>query len=134
MRLRSGQKLAALPSASIPADFTRAELVLIGLKPPTESFEVRFFADDPEANAQTPTSGNPRFLASQFFYGLGIAQGASASQSARTDLRINITDGLRAFQTLALPECSVNVIAISREGDVIAAPDLDIQRVSFQFS
>jgi hypothetical protein len=120
--------------ADIPPGFARAELRLEGLKPPVESFEARFFADDPEAGAHTPTYGNPHFLASQFFYGLGVANQA-ASQSAPTEVRVNITDGLRRFLAIApRAKFSVSVVAIDRQGNLIAEPDLDLEGVTFEAS
>jgi len=135
VRVTSGQTLAAVRLAEIPADFARAELRLEGLEPPVESFEARFFADEPEAGAQTPTFGNPHFLASQFFYGLGGANQAPASQLAPTEIRINITDGLRRFlATGPRAEFSVSVVAIDRQGNLIAEPDLNLESVTVEAS
>jgi hypothetical protein len=134
VRVTSGQPLAALRLTDVPAGFARAELRLEGLKPPVESFEARFFADEPEAGAQTPKYGNPHFLASQFFYGLGVANEAAASQSAPTEIRVNITDELRRFLAIApRAEFSVSVVALDRQGNLIAEPDLELKGVSFEF-
>jgi hypothetical protein len=117
----------------VPAGFARAELRLEGLKPPAKSFEARFFAGDPEAGAQTPTYDNPRFLASQFFYGLGHK--APVSQSMRTEIRINITDGLRNFLTTSPgPTFAISMVAVDRDGALIAKPDLDLEGFSVAFS
>lgn len=86
MRIRSGETVTTIPLHRIAPGFRRAELRFEGLTPPLRSFEVRVFAGEPNANARTPTTGNPHYLGSQFFYGLGVADersGARASGDAR---------------------------------------------------
>jgi hypothetical protein len=133
VRIESGQIVGVFRPVDIPSDFARAELRLEGLKPPAKSFEARFFADDPRAGAHTQTYQNPRFLASQFFYGLGPK--ASDNQSMRSEIRINITDGLRDFLTTDPgPEFTISIVAVSREGELIPKPDLDLEGFAVELS
>jgi hypothetical protein len=144
MLIKSGETIATVRLDEISRDFGRAELRLEGLKPPVDSYEVRFFADKPDADARTPTRENPHYLASQFFYGLGVPDETLApgslydiqrsSQSARTEVRVNITSGLRKYlQNVPRPEFPVTLVAVDREGGEILNPDFDIEGVNLQF-
>jgi|HubBroStandDraft_4_1064222.scaffolds.fasta_scaffold02674_2 hypothetical protein len=145
MLIKSGSPVANIARDAIPPDFSRAEVRLEGLKPPVDSFELRFFAGLPKANAETPTSENPHYLASQFFYGLGVADDqppstilydvGRASQSAPTQVRVNITSGLRKYlQSNPGPDFLLTVVAVDRNGNEIADPDLDLDGVSIESS
>jgi hypothetical protein len=129
-RFRSGDVVATVPLERIEPDFARAELRLEGYRAPSRSFELRFFADEPQANARTPTRGNPRYLGSQYVYGAG-AYGAGPEEDDRTPLRLNITDGLRAYLAQTTPhEAPVTAVSVDRHGDEIADPGLDFEGVS----
>jgi hypothetical protein len=143
MLVKSGETIATVPRDSVRVGFTRAELRLEGLKPPVDSFEARFFAGEPNANAQTPTYGNPHYLGTQFFYGLGVPDENPvpqrlysidrASQSERTEVRLNVTPGLRNYlQSCADPAFPVTVVAVDRDGTEIPNPDLDVEGISIE--
>ena len=142
-RFRSGDVVATIPLERIEPDFARAELRLEGYRAPARSFELRFFADEPQANARTPTRGNPRYLGSQYIYGAG-AYGAGATEPSRgavdpfrlddvdrTPLRLNITDGLRRYLAQTTPhEAPVTAVSVDRHGDEVEDPGLDFEGVS----
>jgi tyrosinase len=144
-RFRSGDVVATIPLERIEPDFSRAELRLEGYRAPARSFELRFFADEPQANARTPTRGNPRYLGSQYIYGAG-AYGAGAAEEPspggtvdafrlddvdRTPLRLNVTDGLRRYLTQTTPhEAPVTAVSVDRHGDELEDPGLDFEGVS----
>ena len=143
MLVKSRDVLATIPLDAITSGFERAEVRLEGLKPPVQSFEARFFAGEPDAGAQTATYGNPHFLGSQFFYGLGVADTGNApddlyridraSQSERTQVRVNVTSGLRAFLARASGQSfPLTVVTADRDGAEILDPDLDVEGVSLQ--
>lgn len=145
MLVKSGCIIAIVRLDAIDGDFARAELRLEGLRPPITSFEARFFAGEPDASAQTPIDGNPHYLASQFFYGLGVPdnelfpQGSQriegSNQSVRTQIRINITSALRAYLQNGPREAfPLTVVTVDREGKEIPKPELDLDGISISFS
>lgn len=96
--------------------------------PPVRSFELRVFAEG-------------HYLGSQYFYGLGVPDDpyqpkdpfgrGRASQSAPTQIRLNITDGLRRY-LLTRPPLAVRLTfeAVDRDGNAISDPDLQFDGVS----
>ena len=140
-RIKSGATVATFPSDRIEPGFQRAEARFEGLRPPLQTYAVRVFADEPNANASTPTEGNPHYLGTQHFYGLGVADAppdagdpyalGRASQSARTQVPLNVTRGLRDYLAQASPHAvPITVVAVDRDGNEIAEPDLDIEGFS----
>jgi hypothetical protein len=140
-RIKSGDIVARFSLDGIEPDFHRAELRLEGLIPPVETFCMRVFADDPHANGKTPTEGNPHYLGAQYFYGLGDADEAydgqnaafrlgRESQSKPTELRLNITLGLRAYLAQATRhEAPISLVTVDRHGHEILEPDLHFEGV-----
>ena len=128
--LRSGATVTSFALAEIEPDFARAEVRFEGLIPPARSFELRVFAGAPNADARTATEGNPHYLGSQWFYGVGgdggggdgggetDGAGDRGQQFAPTQIRLNVTEGLRALlaggETGALP---VTLVAVDRDGE-----------------
>lgn len=141
MRVKSGDIVARLPLDRIGTDFRRAELRFAGLRPPIPSYEARMFVDEPQANAQTPTEGNPHYLGSQYFYGLGVADGPAesqnaygletATQSSRREIPLNVTRRLRSYLQGATPHVApLSIVAVDHDGNEIAEPDLDLEEIS----
>ncbi len=140
-RIKSGDTVATLPFDRIEPGFRRAEARFEGLRPPLQTYSVRVFADEPNANASTPTEGNPHYLGTQHFYGLGVPDVppdpsdpyalGRASQSARTQVPLNITNGLRDYLAQASPHAvPINLVAVDRNGSEIPEPDLDLEGFS----
>ncbi len=138
-RFTSGNVVTTIPLSEIEPDFSRAELRLEGYRAPAGSFELRFFADEPQANARTPTQGNAHYLGSQYIYGSGVAEQPRGAENPfrlddivdRTPLRLNITDGLRAYLAQTTPHAApVTGVAVDRLGNEIADPGLDYEGVS----
>ena len=141
MLIKSGTTLLTVRRDSLYEGFERAELRLEALRPPVSSFEARFFADDPGATAATAIVDNPHYLGSQFFYGLGVSDADAntdarydagrESQSAPTEIRVNITTGICNYLKHGASEVfPITVIAVDRDGSEIAAPELDVEGVS----
>ncbi len=136
--LRSGATVTTFALADVEPDFARAEVRFEGLSPPARSFELRVFAGAPNADARTATEGNPHYLGSQWFYGVGGDGGGAlddvadaGQQFAPTQIRLNVTDGLRALlaqgETGALP---VTLVAVDRDGNELAEPGLRFEGLS----
>jgi hypothetical protein len=143
-RIKSGATITTLSLKNVEKNYRRAELRLAGLKPPLESFEGRVYIDEPNANAQTATRGNPHYLGSEYFYGLGVADILSddkglyrmhrTSQSALTEMRLNITSSLRAYLAENRQhDAPIILVAVDRRGQEIAEPDLEFESASVVF-
>jgi len=141
VRIRSGETVATLPFDRIEPDFRRAEVRFEGLKPPVQTFAVRVFVDERRPNASTPTSGNPHYLGEQYFYGLGVPDVepdpgdpyrlGRTSQSARTQVRLNVTEGLRNYLAQTTPNgAPIALVAVDRHGNEIEEPDLDVEGIT----
>lgn len=133
--LRSGATVASLPLDAIEPGFRRAEVRFEGLVPPADSFELRVFAGQPQADARTPTEGNPHYLGSQFFYGVGAPEPGgerTGQQFAPTQIRLNVSEGLRALlREVRGGEVPVSLVAVDRDGREIPEPGLRFAGVSF---
>ncbi len=140
-RVKSGDTVATFDFGRIEPGFRRAEARFEGLRPPVDTFSVRVFADEPHANASTPTEGNSRYLGTQNFYGLGTADVepdpsdpyrlGRASQSARTQVPLNVTRGLGAYLAQTTPHAApITLVAVDRDGNEIPEPDLDQEGLS----
>lgn len=141
MRFKSGDVVATIALDQIESNFRRAELRLEGLTPPLESFELRVFIDEPHANAHTPINENPHYLGSQYFYGLGVPDQplglknpfrlGSSSQSAPTQIRLNISERLKDYLKGAPPHTApLSLAAVDRNGKEITDPGLQFEGVS----
>lgn len=133
--LKSGATVTSLPLAGIDPEFRRAEVRFDGLLPPEGSFELRVFAGEPRADASTPTEGNPRYLGSQWFYGVGApdrpGEERTGQQFAPTQIRLNVTDGLRALlRDVRHGEVPVTLVAVDRDGAEIPEPGLRFEGLS----
>jgi tyrosinase len=137
--LRSGATVTSFSLDRLEPNFTRGELRFEGLTLPRDSFDVRAFLDEPHANAKTPTEGNPHYLGTQSFYGLGpeaekYAPGArerGEGQFAPQEVRLNVTDRLRAFIAKAGHKAvPVTLVAVDGDGKEIADPGLRFEGLS----
>lgn len=120
--------------------FSRAELRFEGLLPPDQSFEIRVFLNEPGASSKTPTEGNPHYVGSQYFYGVGSTSTVGdaterAQQRVPTQIPLNITAGLQAFlaQTCA-KEGVVTLVAVDPAGREIQEPELRFEKLSLALS
>ena len=146
MRVKSGETVARIPLDQIDPDFRRAELRFEGIRPPVPSFEVRVFVDEPLANARTPTEGNSHYLGTQYFYGLGSPDPSpertarergdlfrleGPTNYSRRQIPLNVTPRFRAYWQQTTPHAApVSLVAVDRDGNEIADPDLDLDAVS----
>jgi len=74
--VRSRATVAHFPLYTLDRDFNRADVRFEGVTPPVETFGVRVFADRRDADAGTPTEGNPNYLGTRYFFGHGECGGA----------------------------------------------------------
>jgi tyrosinase len=137
--LRSGAAAGTFALDRTGSDFERADVRFEGLIPPNDSFEVRVFLNEPNADARTPTDRNVHYLGSQYFYGAGSSRAPNASfaaaardkQLAPADIRLNVTDRLRAYLANAPNEnVPVTLVAVDRDGHEISEPGLRFDRLS----
>jgi hypothetical protein len=133
--LRSGATVTSLPLDEIDPGFERAEVRFDGLLPPDGSFELRVFAGEPHADASTPTEGNPHYLGSQYFYGVGApdqpGEERTGQQFAPTQIRLNVTDGVRALlREIRHGEVPLTLVAVDRDGAEIPEPGLRFEGLS----
>lgn len=133
--------MATIAFDRIEPGFVRAELRFEGLKPPLRSFAARAFVDEPHANIGTPTVRNPHYLGVQYFYGLGLPDGephrddpyrlGRSSQSARTQIRLNVTQSVRTYLAHTVPHAApISFVTVDRDGNEIEDPDLDVEGIS----
>jgi len=137
--LRSGAPAATFALDRVGSDFERADVRFDGLTPPADSFEVRIFLDEPNADARTPTDRNVHYLGSQYFYGTGSSRAPAGSreaaarekQLAPTDIRLNVTERLRAFLAAAKSTTApVTLVAVDNDGNEIREPGLRFEGLS----
>jgi tyrosinase len=138
--LKSGATVTSFSLDRLEPGFERGELRFEGLTLPRDSFEVRAFLDEPHANAKTPTEGNPHYLGTQTFYGLGpeaekYAPGArerGEGQFAPQQVRLNVTDQLRTFLAKAgrKQNVPVTLVAVDGDGKEIREPGLQFEGLS----
>jgi hypothetical protein len=137
--VRSGTVVSLIDVDVIPLGFRRAELRFHDLVPPRRSFELRVFLGAPDAAALTSTSETPRYLGSQYFYGVGPSEGAADAkadprdpqQFAPVEIRLNITERLRALLASHVSGVMpLSVVAVDRTGTQIDDPGLNLQGVS----
>ncbi|NEP11674.1 MAG: hypothetical protein F6K14_15965 [Symploca sp. SIO2C1] len=143
----SSLPVVRLPLEQVKTDYQTAELQFNKVLHTQESYEVRVFLNQPDANAQTPTEGNNHYAGSLFFYGQGQyidEQGQKfssrdpraqefdlsprASNTSSFTLYLDITDSLHQFLNDA--EISVSLVAVDAEENQITNPDLAFDSIS----
>ncbi|MEC4883713.1 MAG: hypothetical protein SAL70_20635 [Scytonema sp. PMC 1070.18] len=111
------------------------------------SYEVRVFLNQPDANADTPTEDNAHYAGSLYFYGQGdeysldgqkipnrglVAQefdlSPGASNTSPMKLFVDITDSLRQLNNPS--EIIVSLVAVDAQGKPMSNPDLHFSSVS----
>lgn len=137
--LKSGTSVTSFALDKIEPAFTRAEVRFDGLTPPQDSFEVRIFLGEPNASAKTPVTGNPHYIGSHYFYGLGAAAAANAPEDRRrgtgqfapAQIRVNVTEELRAYVARSADaNVPVTLVAVDQSGREIAEPSLSFESLS----
>lgn len=151
-KLRSGAKVAAFPLRTIDPQFARAEVRFEGLTPPEDSFAVRVFAGQLDANAETKTDRNPHYLGTRYFFGHGECGGAAghcdpiqrdiydlrpAHHYAPVRVRLDVTRRLKELirttvstEAAKSPDVPVTLVVVDRDGREIGEPDLTFEGLS----
>jgi tyrosinase len=150
--LRSGATVASFPLHTVQPDFTRAELRFESLTPPEDTFSVRVFADQPDANAGTAREANPHYLGTRYFFGHGECGGAEGHcdpvqrdvydlrprhHYAPVRVRLNITRRLRNFihetsgpQHGGAGNAPITLVVVDRKGKEIEDCGLHFEGMS----
>ena len=148
--LQSRATVAHFPLYTIdPEDVTRAEVVFDGLRQPEESFAVRIFADQDDADASTPTAGNAHYLGTRYFFGHGVCGGAEGHcdpiprdiydlrqqhHYGPRRIRVNVTKRLKALVAGAQPrdaqEARITLVAVDPHGRPLGDADLYFEGLS----
>jgi hypothetical protein len=139
VRVISGKPVANVDLSAIARPFDRAEVHFEGLVPPAESFELRVFVGEPARTVEPAGPADPHYIGSQFMYGTGPrgSPGPGAGQDSRdpqqfaaTEIRLNVTDRLRALLDVAHSgSVPLVLVAVDRNGEGISDPGLMIQNV-----
>ncbi len=128
--------------------FETAELQFNDVKHSKDSFEIRVFLNQPDADVNTPLEGNDRFAGSLFVYGQGeyvnetgerisareahaeeFDLSPGASNTTPFKLYLDITDSLRKMAAKTF-EIIVNLVAIDFKGNRITKPEFDFGSIS----
>ncbi|HEX5853927.1 MAG TPA: hypothetical protein VFY36_12650 [Solirubrobacteraceae bacterium] len=135
-----------VPTASDVYEHDRVDLELQGVEHSAGSYRVRVFLNSPEADASTPTGGNPNYAGSFYIFGHGPCLGDEGHCDIRTgpihayDLRpphpltpqyhrLPITGALRQVADGASFTATLVVVA-NRGGQYEAADLLAFRRLS----
>ena len=124
------------------------------VKHPRDSFEIRVFLNQPKANAETPTEGNPSYAGSMYVFGHGECAGSEGhcdpEESVREEFDIRPPhhlapftlqlDATEALQNVALteaasgaePKVSVTLVAVDHKGNQIQDPGIDFEAVGLE--
>jgi tyrosinase len=130
--LVSGATITTFSLQHVIPDFDRAEVRFEGLTPPKDSLEVRIFANEPRANAKTPTDENEHFLGSHAFFGHGDCVGAPGHcdvidrdifdlrgkhHYAPVQVRVNVTRRLRRLiEREQVDSIPITLVVVDRRG------------------
>jgi tyrosinase len=138
--VRSGTSVAKFALSRVPLDFRRAELHFHEVEPPVDSFELRVFINEPNADAHTPTVNNPHYAGSYWFFGHGKCIGDDHSHCDVSEpetfpvrgphhltpinVRINVSSSVRAMLAEQHDQAQVTLVAVDNKGEQIDEPGL----------
>lgn len=137
--------VANLPLSQLERDFETAELQLHNVKHPKNSFEIRVFLNQPDANANTPTEGNDHFAGSMFLFGHGECAGdvghcdpqvhrgkfdlRPSSHVAPFTLFLDVTNSIKTMVDNT-DEVTVKLVAVDFKGNQIDQPETDFDAIA----
>ena len=148
--VEAAAKFAAAPAArfslaAVEPNFEKAELEFQNLLHPKDSFEVRVFLNQPDADANTPTEGNDHYADSLFFFGHGECPGEAGHCDPRRgridqfDVRrpshvtpfttyADVTEAMR--KVAGAGEVTVKLVAVDAKGNAVANPGTDFDAIA----
>ncbi len=150
--VKFGTPIAAFPLGQLEASVNLAELKLVNVKQPKESFEIRVFLNTPKADSTTPIEGNPDYAGSFFLFGHGTCQGSAGHCDPPTqkrgafDLRpahhlepitpsLDVTEAVRKVASSPgreSAEVTVTLVAVDMKGNLIANPGVDFEGLALK--
>ena len=138
------QPIAKFDLQHLAVDFQTAELQFNEVKHTKNSFELRVFLNQPDANANTNIEENEHFAGSLYFYGQGeyldsngqeatltpeLDLSPGASNTSPFPLYLDITTNLRKIAP-ENSELTVKLVAVDAHGNEISDQKLDIASIS----
>ncbi len=139
--------LIGLSLTNLEPDPEIISLRLHNVTHPKQSFEVRVFLNQPDANADTPMENNPHYAGSLYFFGHGECRGSAghcdpeANGRGPFDLRpphhltpmptrnLDVTKTIKRLATSAT-DATVTLVAVDNQGNPIPKPDIDFDGIS----
>ena len=148
--LAAAEKFGASPVvgfslSSVEPDFEKAELEFHNVLHPKDSFEIRVFLNQPDANASTPIEGNDHYAGSLFLFGHGECPGEAGHCAPdrgpidQFDIRrpshvmpfTAYVDATEAIRKLAgTGEVSVKLVAVDAKGNIVPSPGTDFDAIA----
>jgi tyrosinase len=140
--------VASFSLAQIPPAIPKVELRFHKVKHPKNSFEVRVFLNQPDANASTPIEDNPHYAGSLFLFGHGECGGDTGhceppvaprgafdlrppSHLTPMDLSLDASEAVAAAaKSAGAAPVTVTLVAVDHKGKQIENPGLDFEGIS----
>jgi tyrosinase len=142
--------VASFSLEQIPPDVPKVELRFHKVKHPKNSFEIRVFLNQPDANASTPIENNPHYAGSLFVFGHGECGGdAGHCEPPETprgpfdlrpphhltpmELSLDASDAVAAIAKTGVAPTSgitVTLVAVDHKGKQIEKPGIDFEGIS----
>jgi len=138
--------IATFDLTKVEDEFARAELRLEGVEHPTESFTIRVFINQPGADVNTLTIGNPNFAGSFTFFGhhecLGEEGHCDPTLESRgkfdiraphhltpMQMRLRVTPAIKAARSTG-KVALITFVPVDAEGNAMADPVLKVEAIS----
>jgi tyrosinase len=141
--------VASFSLSQVPAAVPQVELRFHKVKHPKNSFEIRVFLNQPDANAGTPIEDNSHYAGSLFVFGHGECGGDAGhceppvAPRGAFDLRpphhltpmelsLDVSDSVAAIAKsgAAASPVSVTLVAVDHKGKQIEKPGIDFESIS----
>ncbi len=141
--------VATFPLAGIRPRFLRGELHFRGVAHPRDSIEIRIFANVPNVDVSTPTTGNAKYCGSLFLFGHGICGGddghcdvPDATQRDLFDIRpahhltpmdlvLDIGDNLAWLLGQNAQTLTVSLLAVNHDGSAADTSVFQFDELTF---
>jgi tyrosinase len=140
--------VASFSLSQIKPVIPKVELRFHKVKHPKNSFEIRVFLNQPDANASTPTENNPHYAGSLFVFGHGECGGDAGhceppqttrgpfdlrppSHLTPMELSLDASEAVNAIaKTGSTSDVTVTLVAVDNKGRQIEKPGIDFEGIS----